>query len=87
MAKGTIGAHIVFSMSGWCQQELMITDDDYSPLDIVDMLNNNQAFTSLQEGGEVIVLNKEFAPIATIVATEPEGEYFDFELKDSWEND
>jgi hypothetical protein len=87
MAKGSTGMQIVFSMAGWCEQELMIMDDDYSPQDIVDMLNNNQAFTSLQEGGDIIVLNKDFAAIATIITTEPEGEYFDFELKNTWEND
>lgn len=73
---------IAFSINDWTEQELELTTDDYTLEEVFGMLERGEAVTSLQEGGEVLVVEKgELVKVAKVVSNEQgDGSYFDFEL-------
>jgi len=73
---------IAFSINDWTEQELELTTDDYTPEEVFDMLKQGKALTSVQNGGEVIMVeDNEFITVGKVISSEPgDGTHFDFEL-------
>jgi len=77
-----------FNLHGTIEQQLELADDcQYTPEEVIDMLNCGEAFTGLQEGGDLVLFKHGgFQKIGVIVKSSSDSEYYDFELQDSWDN-
>lgn len=79
---------IAFSINDWTYQQLELTTDEFTPEQVFEMLENGEVFTTVQEGGPLmLVKDGRFEKIGIVVSNEPgDGEYFDFELMGTWED-
>jgi len=78
---------INFNLSGWNTQVIKLYSDEFTPEEVVDLLNSGHIVTTLQEGGELFLIRGDgFRQIGEVISNDSEGEYFDFELKDEWED-
>ena len=76
---------IAFSIQGWNKQEIEVADG-IDPQHLYEMLERGEAFTTLQGGGEVLTLRDgHLITLGTVVSNDLDTEYFDFELKNTWE--
>lgn len=73
---------ISFSVNDWVEQELELITDDYTPKEIFEMLEQGRVLTSIQKGGDlVMVLDGDIVTIGKVISSESgDGTYFDFEL-------
>jgi len=80
---------IAFSMSGWTTQQIELDPDcEFSQQEVFAMLEEGKVLTSLQANGELLyVADGSLRTLGYVVDNDPEAEYFDFELKDAWEDD
>jgi len=79
---------IAFSINDWTEQEIEITNPYYTQEQVFDMLKRGEVLTSIQEGGDLIMVKDgKIEKIGTIVSNEPgDGDYFDHELLNTWED-
>lgn len=78
---------ITFNVIRRAEQEIELANG-FSAATVIDFLAQGDALTTIQEGGDVTVVNanRNFSTIGTIINTElQDAEYFDFELLDTWE--
>lgn len=69
-----------FLVSGHVQQDIVITDPDLSGKELVAMLNRTEAFTTVDDDGDVI--NAEGNVIGTVQYSDRELEYTEFQMED-----
>ncbi len=71
---------IVFSVSGWVEQTIEILDEKYTAAKIVKGLESGSICTSIQEGGEVILIDKKGNTriIGKVIDVDNNCEYMDF---------
>jgi len=75
---------IAFSVSGTCYQTIELNDDcTYTPDEVLEMLNSGDAITSVQEGGDLVIIGgAEWNVIGEVTQAAMDSEYSDFELGD-----
>jgi len=78
-------AKISFLASGHVIQDVLLTDPELTPEKLIDMLNNGEAVTTVQEGKDVCVTIGDWLPIAEVSYVEAELDYKDFQLEDAYE--
>jgi len=75
---------VTFSVQGWVKQEIEVADG-VDPIHVAAMLESGEAFTTIQNGGEVITIaDGHVITLGTVVGSDPDLEYFDFELNQTW---
>lgn len=76
--------HVEFSylVNGHVIQDIILTDDNVSPDELIKLLNNGSATTSVVEGQHVIIWADIANPrvVGIVNSTEPELEYEEFDI-------
>jgi len=76
---------IKFNLQG-CNTQQIEAADGIDPKHLYKMLENGEAFTTVQDGGEVLTIRDgHLITLGTVVSNDLETEYFDFKLVDVWE--
>ncbi len=75
---------ITFNIIGTCEQSIALNDRcPYTPEQVVQMLNDGDAVTSVGDGNAVVDLtNDAWDEIGIVVGSHVEGEYEDFQLEE-----
>ncbi len=77
---------INFTANGYVDQDILITDENYSPEQVITGLQNDSIVTTMQEGGDVVdVSNGDWYIIGTVVATESSLEHRHFDSDGDYE--
>jgi hypothetical protein len=77
---------INFSAGGWMDQDILITDSNYSPEDIINGLQNESIITTIQENGELVdTTDGKWKVIGTVIASESSLEYRNFDMDGTYE--
>lgn len=71
---------ISFLAGGHINQDILITADDLTGAELIRMLKNGEASTTIHEGNDVVRIS-DWAVIGTVVSTEPELEYRGFQTE------
>jgi len=76
---------IAFSINSWTEQVIELETDEYTQEEVLDMLLQGTALTTIQEGGDVLTFaDSTLKKIGTVVTNEMgDGEYTDYELLDT----
>jgi len=76
---------IAFSINDWCEQQLELTTDEFTPEEVFAMIQGGDVLTSIQEGGDLVLVDDTgIRTIGTVISSEPgDGEYFDFAILDN----
>ncbi len=77
-------AQISFIASGYINQDIQITEPDITAEQIVEMLGNGEAITTIQDGGEVVRVS-DWKVIGTVCGTEPEMDYHEYQIEGDYE--
>ncbi len=78
---------ISFSINGWVEQQINLTTDEYTPEQVMEMIEAGEVLTSISSTGDLVLVNDgKIKKIGEIVDTVfNDGEMFDFDLNDSWD--
>ena len=76
---------IVFSVTGYVKQTVEL-DDKYTPKQLIEMLDNGVACTTIQEGGAISLCEDKrgFVSIGHVVCVDNCCEYEDFEIEEEY---
>lgn len=72
---------LTFSVQGYIEQEIEITNRKYTEKKVLSLLNRGLAATTIQEGGRVVFYTKEGKEVilGKVVNVDNNLEYFDFD--------
>ena len=80
---------IAFSINDWTEQEILITSAYYTQQQVFEMMKHGEVFTSIQEGGDLIMVKDgKVEKVGEVVTNEQgDGDFFDYELLNTWETE
>ena len=75
---------ITFCVQGYIKQTVELTNDNYTPEQVQDLLDKGEALTTIQEGGNVCLYDAEGNEIVLgkVVNVDNNLEYDDFDVEE-----